>query len=127
MPPTPEMPWKLALALLLAFSGPALADENGAAFWMSGQYASMSAVPPAPGWSLTAFANAYRGTQDAARISGSEDANVESELAIIYFQPGYAFDTKLLGGTPYLSLAGGYGETATTLDFDPATGLKNRS
>lgn len=56
-----DKPWQGALAVLLASCGPAMADEGGAAFWLSGQYASMSAVPPSPGWSLFALANGYRG------------------------------------------------------------------
>lgn len=117
----------LIFCALLAAAGPALADESGAAFWMSGQYASMSAVPPPPGWSLTTFANLYRGSEDGARVSSSARADVETEQAIIYFQPGYAFDTKIFGGTPYLSIAGGYGAVATALDTHTSHGDSRRS
>lgn len=115
------------LALLLATTGLAAADEGGVAFWMSGQYASMSAVPPAPGWSLTTLANGYRGSEGSMRVSSSLDADVETEEAILLLQPGYAFDTKILGGTPYLSIAGGYGVTTTRLEIDTPHGVSDRS
>lgn len=117
----------LVLAGLLATAAPAAADESGAAFWLSGQYASMAAVPPPPGWSLTTFANAYRGTQDGARLSATKKADVESEQAIIYFQPGYAFETKILGGTPYISIAAGYGSATTALYADKPHGQLTQS
>jgi hypothetical protein len=106
----------LLVTLLLVSSAPAEADEGGAAFWLSGQYASMSAVPPAPGWSLTTLANVYRGTEGVMRMAPSLDADVSTELAVLLLQPGYAFATKVLGGTPYLSIAGGLGVTTTKLD-----------
>lgn len=115
------------IALLLATTGLAAADEGGVAFWMSGQYASMSAVPPAPGWSLTTLANGYRGSESSMRVSSSLDADVETEEAILLLQPGYAFDTKILGGTPYLSIAGGYGVTTTRLEIDTPHGDSDRS
>ena len=37
-------------AMLLAGAAPA--DEGGLAFWASGQFSSLSAVPSDPGWSL---------------------------------------------------------------------------
>lgn len=116
-----------SLVALLANATPAAADESGAAFWLSGQYASMSAVPPPPGWSLVTFANLYRGKQDGARISSSESADIEGEQAIIYFQPGYAFETKILGGTPYVSISAGYGSATTLLRPDEPNGDLNRS
>ena len=56
------------------------------------------------------------------RVSSSLDADVETGQAILLLQPGYAFDTKILGGTPYLSIAGGYGVTTTRLEIDTPMG-----
>lgn len=127
MPSPTAKHWKLAVALLPAFSGLAAADEDGAAFWISGQFASMSAVPPAPGWSLVALGNGYRGRMDPLRLSSSLDAEEEADQAMLLLQPGYAFDTRILGGTPYVSIAGGYGVTTTTLDIASPTGNIGRS
>lgn len=123
----PEKTWKPALALLLAFAGPAAADEDGAAFWLSGQYASMSAVPPSPGWSLVTLANGYWGQMDPLRISPSLNADEHLDLGVLQVQPGYAFKTKILGGTPYVSIAGGPGITTTKIAADTPDGRQSRS
>jgi len=115
------------MAALLVAAGPAEADEGGAAFWLSGQYASMSAVPPPPGWSLTTLANGYSSNDGAMRVAPSLDADVDAGQAILLLQPGYAFDTKLLGGTPYLSIAAGYGTATTQMDVDAPAGNINRT
>ncbi|MDF7799694.1 hypothetical protein P4C99_09465 [Pontiellaceae bacterium B1224] len=36
----------------LSLTHPVSADEGGVAFWFSGQYASLSAAPATPGWSV---------------------------------------------------------------------------
>lgn len=117
----------LAFVCLPAVLGTAWADEGGVAFWMSGQYASMSAVPPAPGWSLTALGNVYRGSEDAMRLSHSLDADVDTGQGIVLLQPGYAFHTKILGGTPYLSVAGGLGVATTSLKVGSPSFANSRS
>lgn len=124
---TPRCRLLPALALLAVLCGPAVADEDGAAFWMSGQYASMSAVPPPPGWSLVALANGYRGEMDPLRLTSSLDANEKAALGVLQLQPGYAFGTKILGGTPYVSIAGGPGVTTTALAVDTTEGKRRRS
>jgi hypothetical protein len=42
----------LVSASVLAFSPIARADVGGVPFWLSGQFASLAAVPAAPGWLL---------------------------------------------------------------------------
>ncbi len=39
-------------AVALVLSKPVRADEGGVPFWLSGQFASLAAVPATPGWSL---------------------------------------------------------------------------
>src|SRR5215813_10843789 len=40
----------LVLILAMLPAAGAWADEGGVSFWLSGQYASLAAVPPEPGW-----------------------------------------------------------------------------
>ena len=98
----------------------AKADQNGAAFWLSGQYASMSAVPMQQGWSLIGLGNAYRGAMNPMRISPALAVDEKSTTGIVLFQPGYTFDTKFLGATPYISVAIGPGVTNTALNLPGA-------
>ena len=51
----------LAVASLLLLCSGARADEGGVPFWTSGQYASMAAVAPAAGWTLTLMPFYYNG------------------------------------------------------------------
>lgn len=105
-----------AALLIIAAAGDARADEGGTAFWLSGQFASMAAVPDTPGWSLTINPYFYNGSTDSTRrtqkgstvITGSR-----SFAPIVYFQPGYAFETTILGGTPYLAVSWGPGKART--------------
>ena len=56
----------LALGVLAAAPGIALADEGGVSFWLPGLYGSLAATPEQPGWS---FANIYY----HATVSGGGD------------------------------------------------------
>ena len=42
----------LAARVFAALASCARADQCGVAFWWAGQFASLAAVPSAPGWSL---------------------------------------------------------------------------
>ncbi|HEX7271907.1 MAG TPA: phenol degradation protein meta, partial [Casimicrobiaceae bacterium] len=50
----------LAIALVFGCAG-AYADEGGTPFWTSGQFASLAAVPPSPGWSVSVTPSYYSG------------------------------------------------------------------
>lgn len=76
----------------------------------------MSAVPPSPGWSLVALGNGYRGRMDPMRISSTSSMSEETRQAMLLLQPGYAFETKIFGGTPYVSAAWGPGVVTTQVD-----------
>jgi len=127
MPNVLKYSWAPALAAVLAMTGSAAADEDGAAFWLSGQYASMSAVPPSPGWSLVALGNGYRGHMDPMRTSATTSVDEDTQQATLLLQPGYAFDTKILGGTPYVSVAWGPGVTTTQVDGQGAGGKQSQT
>ena len=58
----------LVLALVMAVLADAHADEGGASFWLPGQYASLAAVPPSPGWSLSTDAYFYSGKASVSEI-----------------------------------------------------------
>ena len=44
----------LTIATLAILPGTAYADEAGVSFWLPGQFASLSATPQVPGWSMAA-------------------------------------------------------------------------
>jgi len=127
MPNVLKYSWAPAVAVVLAMTGSAAADEDGAAFWLSGQYASMSAVPPSPGWSLVALGNGYRGRMDPMRVSATSSVDEDTQQATLLLQPGYAFETKILGGTPYLSVAWGPGVATTQVDGARAGGKQSQT
>jgi hypothetical protein len=47
---------------LTIFSTATRADEGGVPFWLSGEYSSMSAVPPDQGWSVIVLPYVYNGS-----------------------------------------------------------------
>ncbi len=96
--------------MLFCASG-AGADEGGASFWLPGQFASMGAVPPSPGWSLGLSPYYYRGTMEESRIvpQGTILAGNDSQLTLLSIQPGYAPAAKFLGGQPFVALQFGAG------------------
>lgn len=102
--------------LALAASGLARADEGGTPFWLSGQFASMAAVPETPGWSLSVNPYYYNGSTDSKKRTQKGPTVVtgtRSYAPIVYLQPGYAFETTILGGTPYLAVSWGPGKART--------------
>ena len=65
----------LVSALMMAAWTDARADEGGASFWLPGQYASLAAVPPSLGWSLSTDAYFYSGKASVSEIfsTGGDD------------------------------------------------------
>ena len=109
----------LALAAVLGSTG-AAADEGGVPFWTSGQFASMAAVPPAPGWSMTTMFYGYSGKVEKSKALQRGEtvaAGLKSSSLLMLLQPGYAFEEKFLGGRPYLGVAWGPGTNSTSVDL----------
>lgn len=98
----------------------ALADEGGASFWLPGQYASLAAVPPSPGWSLSTDAYFYSGGVSASEIFShgrTLSAGEDMGEALLLLSLAYAPETKVLGGQPSLSIGGGYGGNRVQADL----------
>jgi hypothetical protein len=92
------------------------ADEGGTAFWSSGQYASLAAVPPAPGWSLNLSAFEYGGDAGASKtlpIGRQLALGAQQRSATLSAQPGYAQDATIFGGQPYIGISFGLGSNRT--------------
>jgi hypothetical protein len=107
--------------LLISFgffsSQSVLADEGGVPFWMSGQYASMAAVPSNPGWSLVLMPYVYSGSADKSKNfqhGQSVNAGLSARESIFLFQLGYSAEEKILGGQPYVGVGWGPGSNTTT-------------
>ncbi len=109
---------RLLLAVVgIAFSNHVHADEGGVPFWMSGQYASMAAVPSNPGWSLVVMPYVYTGSADKSKTfqhGESVSAGVKARESILVFQLGYSSEEKILGGQPYIGVGWGPGANTTT-------------
>jgi hypothetical protein len=106
----------LFVYLATVHSQMAFADEGGASFWLSGQYASMAAVPPSPGWSLVTMPYIYSGKGDqskAYQLGKSVNVGLSTRESIILFQLGYASEEKILGGQPYIGVGWGPGANTT--------------
>jgi hypothetical protein len=108
----------------------ALADSGGVSFWVPGNFGSMAAVPPTPGWSFAEYyyhssVGAAGKVPDARAIrigtfTGIEHVTVNGSLHsptdLLYVAPSYAFATPVLGGQAAVSVAGAYGRTSTALN-----------
>ena len=109
---------KLLLIPISFFSSQSvLADEGGVPFWMSGQYASMAAVPMATGWSLVAMPYVYSGNADKSKTfqrGTSLNAGVSTRESLILMQLGYVAEEKIFGGQPYVGLGWGPGSNTTS-------------
>ena len=122
----------LLISISLFSSQSVLADEGGVPFWMSGQYASMAAVPMATGWSLVAMPYVYSGNADKSKSfqhGTSITAGLSARESLVLMQLGYVAEEKILGGQPYLGVGWGPGTNTTTASVsvvNPSTQL-NRS
>ena len=107
----------LLISIGLFSSQSVLADEGGVPFWMSGQYASMAAVPSQPGWSLVLMPYIYSGSADKSKNfqhGQSINAGLSARESIFLFQLGYSAEEKILGGQPYVGIGWGPGSNTTT-------------
>jgi len=104
----------------IAAATSARADEGGVPFWFSGQYASMAAVAPTPGWTLTLLPYYYNGSADNSKTFAKGNTlvtNVDSHLGLMNAQLGYAWDAKVLGGVPMIGLSWGAGNNGTSANI----------
>ena len=109
----------MAAALMLA-SDTALADQGGVPFWTSGQFASLAATPPTPGWSLAITPYYYSGSAEASKTFQRGDslvAGTRSTSPLLTIQPGYAAETRILGGQPFVGLGWGPGNNRASVDL----------
>jgi len=130
-PPAPHTLVMLSIASVAVFSNSqsATADEGGVPFWFSGGYASLAAVPTSPGWSLPVQGYYYSG--DASRSKSftrgeSVTLGLESSMPLLFAQPTYSPETKVLGGQLALGLGFGYANNTTDAEvsvFPSGAGL----
>jgi hypothetical protein len=107
----------LLVGMPVLIGSTARADEGGVSFWFSGQYASMAAVAPTPGWTLSLQPYYYNGSAERSKTFPKGDTlvtNVDSHLGLMNAQLGYAWDTKVLGGVPMIGLSWGAGNNGTS-------------
>lgn len=110
----------LVSALMMGAWAGARADEGGASFWLPGQYASLAAVPPSPGWSLSTDGYYYSGGSSASEAFSHGETlseGLDSRESLLLLTLAYAPQTKILGGQPSLSLSGGYGGNRVQADL----------
>jgi hypothetical protein len=106
------------------------ADQGGVPFWFSGQFPSLAAVPATPGWSLVLMPYYYNGSASASKdfqIGGTVAAGVKTSVPLLLFQPGYAPQTKILGGQPYIGLGWGPGSNRSSVDITLSPVERTRS
>ena len=99
-------------ALLLLDPVAALADEGGVGFWIPGQFASFAASKTDSGWSVSLESFIAKGSNASGAVAaarGGTRVSGRTQVEDIFFlQPGYTFDTPVLGGQLYLSATFGY-------------------
>ena len=97
----------------------AVADEGGVSLWLTGQFGSLAAVPPDPGWSLPIIY--YHGSVDAGggknfKIGGQITAGVDGRADLLFLAPTYTLETPVLAGRASLSVAGAFGNMDVSAD-----------
>lgn len=112
----------LALALGLTFApwSNVWADQGGVAFWLSGQYASLAALPATPGWSVAVIPYYFNGSASSSRtfqIGATAVSGLKSNAPSLLAVPSYAPETKILGGQLSLALAVGVGRNNSAVDL----------
>ncbi len=94
------------VALGLSFDS-ARADESGVSFWIPGQYGSLAAVAPAPGWALPTSFYHYSGDAEPDApftIGDSVVASLSARVDGLILAPTYVAQQALLGARVALSL-----------------------
>jgi hypothetical protein len=101
----------LGVVLTLVMSKPSLADEGGAAMYLSGAYGSLAAVPGPPGWSMVLV---YYHQKESFGLPSVGYSSERGDL--VYGVPTYAFETPVLGGQLALSMASAIGRIQASID-----------
>ena len=118
-PPQPTLRRVMILLSMLLACNHAYCDEGGVAFWFSGQYASLAAVPATPGWSLPMQAYYWSGDASGSEALTRGDSvalGLKGRVPLLLVQPTYAPEQKFLGGQASLGVGFGYGKNTTTAD-----------
>ena len=95
------------------------ADEGGTGFWLPGQYASLAALAPPPGWSMATTLYYYNGSapDSASSAQGAAVApGTRSQTTQLSLSPTYVPEATVLGGQLALFLQFGVGTDATQVD-----------
>jgi len=109
------------------------ADEGGVPFWLSGQYASLAAVPPEPGWYLPTMFYYYNGNASRSKSltrGNTVSAGLDTQTPLLFVVPTFVPDVTLLGGQPSFAVefGGGYNQTSADLSLSAdGTRTFNRS
>jgi hypothetical protein len=114
----------LLVAIAAGSAVTSYADQGGVPFWTSGQFASLAAVSPGPGWSLTVSPYYYNGSASASRtfqIGTAVAAAIHSETPLALFQLGIAPEDKILSGQAYFGVGWGAGTNRTSADITLTT------
>lgn len=119
---TPRICRSVVALAVLVVGGSAAADEGGVPFWLSGQFASLAAVPQSPGISVPVMFYYYQGNTDpdpskAVQRSGKVTANLKVREPILYLSPTWVPNFEFLGGRPAFSLTFGMGRDRETGDI----------
>ncbi len=110
----------LVVAISLALRALASGDEGGVPFWTSGQYASVAAVPQAPGWYLPTMFYYYSGSAGRTKSfprGVTLSTGLRSRSPTLFLTPTFVPDVKLLDGRPAVSLTAGAGYDDTAADL----------
>lgn len=108
----------------------ARADEGGTAFWSSGQYASLAAIPPASGWSVNLSAYEYLGNAGGSKrlpLGQVLTLGAKQRSATLTAQPGHAPDASLCGGQPFIGISFGLGGNRTEANVSILDAQASRS
>src|SRR5262245_48787717 len=114
----------VACTLALLSLGNACADEGGVSFWLSGQYSSLAAVPPQPGWYLPVTLYYYNGDASSTKTFSRGDAlnlGLSGQASLVLISPTWAPNEKWFGGQPSFSLGVGIGRTSSSADLSLST------
>lgn len=108
----------MAAAIGLIGATPAVADEGGVPFWLSGQFGSLAAAPSTPGWQAAAIY--YHSSVDAGRgqvipRGGRIEAGLNAKPDFLFLNSTYVFASPVLGGQASFGLAGAFGSIGASI------------
>jgi hypothetical protein len=103
----------------LLMGSAAHADEGGVSFWLPGQYASLTAVPGAPGFAVPVIY--YHSSVDAGGqrnfVSGGNlVAGLDAKADLVLMVPTYVFAQPVAGAQASVSVGWGVGHMSAKVD-----------